>query len=103
MIAFDKEVAELAQLVYLLSLNRRLFNDDPLLNYRAIVTLLLFLLIGSAGCLWPVFHIANISLPKQALVAGMVTLVTLGISYRVFRVDEVRAFLWQRIRPSGAA
>jgi O-antigen/teichoic acid export membrane protein len=94
-------VAELAQLVYLLSLNRRLFNDDPLLNYRAIVTLLLFLLIGSAGCLWPVFHIANISPPKQALVAGMVTLVTLGISYRVFRVDEVRAFLWQRIRPSG--
>jgi O-antigen/teichoic acid export membrane protein len=96
-------VAELTQLLYLLSLNRRLFNDDPLLNYRAIVTLLFFLLIGSAGCLWPVFHIANISLPKQALIAGMVTLVTLGISYRVFRVDEVRAFLWQRIRPSGAA
>ncbi len=94
--------AELAQLIYLLDLNRRLFGQEAPLNYRALGALLLLLSIGTAACLWPVFHITELSLPVQAIAAIAVTLIVLAASYRIFRVDEVRAFIWQRIRSSSA-
>lgn len=93
-------VAETAQLVYLLQLNRRLFGREAALSYRSIGDLLMFLALGSLTCLWPVFHIAGMRLPIQALVASTVTLIAFGISYWMFGVDEVRSLLWQRIRPS---
>jgi heme/copper-type cytochrome/quinol oxidase subunit 4 len=95
--------AEAAQLLYLLHLNRRLFGREATLSFRAVGLLMLSLVVGSVACLWPVFHIASMPLTEQALVATAVTLVALLGSYWIFRVDEVRSFVWQRVRPSAAA
>jgi O-antigen/teichoic acid export membrane protein len=96
-------VAELAQLIYLLQLNRKLFGREAELSYRLVGILMLFLVTGAAACIWPVFHIAAMSLPKQALIAGAITLVALALSYWIFGVDEVRTLLWQRLRPARIA
>jgi ABC-type nickel/cobalt efflux system permease component RcnA len=64
---------------------------------------MLLLVVGSVACLWPVFHIARMHQTEQALVATAVTLIALLGSYWIFRVDEVRSFVWQRLRPSAAA
>jgi O-antigen/teichoic acid export membrane protein len=96
-------VTEYAQLLYLLHLNRRLFGHEIELSYRLVSIFMLFLLAGTAACIWPVFHIAAMSLPKQALIASTVTVVSLAVSYWIFGVDQVRTLLWQRIRLSRVA
>jgi O-antigen/teichoic acid export membrane protein len=96
-------LAESAQLLYLLHLNRRLFGREVELSYRLVGILMLFLLVEAAACIWPVFHIAAMSLPKQALIASTVTVVSLAVSYWIFGVDQVRTLLWQRIRLSRVA
>jgi O-antigen/teichoic acid export membrane protein len=93
-------VTEVAQLIYLLHLNRKLFGHEATLSYRLVGILMLFLVAGAVACIWPVFHIAAMSLLKQALIASAVTLVTLALSYWIFGVDEVRTLLWQRLRPA---
>jgi hypothetical protein len=95
--------AELGQLLYLLHLNRRLFGDEGALSYRLVSVLMLFLAVGTVACVWPVFHIAPMSLLKQALIASTVTVLLLAISYWLFGVDEVRTLLWQRLHPSRIA
>jgi O-antigen/teichoic acid export membrane protein len=94
--------AELGQLVYLLQLNRRLFGREMELSYRLVGILIAFLAVGTAAAVWPVFHLATMSLPRQAIIASAGTLLTLAISYWVFGVDEVRTLLWQRLRLSRA-
>jgi O-antigen/teichoic acid export membrane protein len=96
-------LTESAQLLYLLHLNRRLFGREVELSYRLVGVFMLFLLAGTAACIWPVFHIAAMSLPKQALIASTVTVVSLAISYWIFGLDQVRTLLWQRIRLSRVA
>ncbi len=96
-------VTEYAQLLYLLHLNRKLFGHETELSYRLVSVFMLFLLAGTAACIWPVFHIAAMSLPKQALIASTVTVVSLAVSYWIFGVDQVRTLLWQRIRLSRVA
>lgn len=95
--------AEAAQLLYLLHLNRRLFAGEAMLSFRAVGVLMLFLVGGGAACWWPLFHIASMRLTEQALMATTVTLIALLGSYWIFRVDEVRSLVWQRIRPSATA
>jgi O-antigen/teichoic acid export membrane protein len=92
--------AELAQLLYLLRLNRKLFGHEARLSYRLVGVLMLFLAAGALLCIWPVFHIAAMRLPRQALIASAVTIVSIAISYWIFGVDQVRTLLWQRIRLS---
>ena len=96
-------IAELGQLIYLLQLNRRLFGREAELSYRLVGLLMLFLAAGAVACIWPVFHIATMSVMKQALIASAVTLISLALSYWIFGVDQVRTLLWQRFRPAGAA
>jgi hypothetical protein len=96
-------LAEAAQLLYLLELNRRLFGREAGLSYRLVGVLMLLLGIEAAACIWPVFHIAAMSLPKQALIASGVTILSLVVSYWIFGGDEIRTLLWQRIRPSRVA
>jgi O-antigen/teichoic acid export membrane protein len=95
--------AELGQLIYLLQLNRRLFGSEVALSYRLVGVLMLFLAVGSAAAVWPVFHLAAMSLPRQVIIASACTLLTLAISYWIFGVDEVRTMLWQRLRPGRFA
>jgi O-antigen/teichoic acid export membrane protein len=93
-------IAEAAQLLYLLELNRQLFGAEARLSFRLVGVLMLLLVAEGLACIWPVFHIASMSLPKQALIASTVTLLSLAISYWIFGVDEIRTMLWQRIRSS---
>ncbi|HEY1963406.1 MAG TPA: hypothetical protein VGG59_00680, partial [Acidobacteriaceae bacterium] len=94
-------LAEAAQLLYLLELNRQLFGTEARLSFRLLVGVLMLLLVAEGlACIWPVFHIAFMSLPKQALIASTITLLSLAISYWIFGVDEIRTMLWQRIRSS---
>jgi O-antigen/teichoic acid export membrane protein len=95
--------AEAAQLLYLMQLNRRLFGEEAILSFRSVGLLMLFLVAGGAACLWPLFHIASMQLAEQALVATVITLIALLGSYWIFRVDEVRSLVWQRIRPNATA
>ena len=96
-------LAEAAQLLYLLELNRRLFGREAVLSFRLVGVLMVFLIVEAAACIWPVFHIAAMSLPRQALIASVVTLISFAFSYWIFGVDEIRTLLWQRIRPSRVA
>ena len=96
-------LAELGQLLYLLSLNRRLFGREVRLSYRLVAVLMAVLVGGTLACLWPVFHLAAMSLLPQAVIAGASTLLILAISYWIFGVDEVRMLLWQRLRSSRVA
>jgi hypothetical protein len=96
-------LAESAQLLYLLELNRRLFGREAILSYRLVGILMLFLVIEAVACIWPVFHIAAMSLTKQALIASAVTILSFAVSYWIFGVDEIRTLLWQRLRPSRVA
>ncbi len=93
-------IAEAAQLLYLLELNRQLFGAEARLSFRLVGVLMLLLVAEGLACIWPVFHIASMSLPKQALIASAVTILSLAISYWIFGVDEIRTMLWQRIRSS---
>jgi O-antigen/teichoic acid export membrane protein len=96
-------LAEAAQLLYLLELNRRLFGSEASLSYRLLGMLMLLLGIEGAACIWPLFHIAAMSLPKQALIASGVTILSLAVSYWIFGGDEIRTLLWQRVRLSRVA
>jgi O-antigen/teichoic acid export membrane protein len=96
-------LAEAAQLLYLLELNRRLFGREAVLSFRLVGVLMVFLVVEAVACIWPVFHIAAMSLPRQALIASVVTLISFAFSYWIFGVDEIRTLLWQRIRPSRVA
>jgi O-antigen/teichoic acid export membrane protein len=96
-------LAEAAQLLYLLELNRRLFGSEASLSYRLLGVLMLLLGIEGAACIWPLFHIAAMSLPKQALIASGVTILSLAVSYWIFGGDEIRTLLWQRVRRSRVA
>ena len=96
-------LAEAAQLLYLLELNRRLFGREATLSFRLVGVLMVFLVVEAVACIWPVFHIAAMSLPRQALIASVVTVISFAFSYWIFGVDEIRTLLWQRIRPSRVA
>jgi hypothetical protein len=94
---------EMAQLLYLLHLNRRLFGGEAQLSYRLIAVLMLFLAAGGLASIWPIFHIASMSLLKQVLLASATTCIAFAVSYWIFGVDEVRTMLWERFRPSRIA
>jgi hypothetical protein len=70
------------------------------LSYRLIGVLMLFLVVGGLASIWPVFHIASMSLLRQVLLASAFTCIAFVVSYWIFGVDEVRTLLWQRFRPS---
>jgi uncharacterized membrane protein len=74
-----------------------------MLSFRLVGVLMVFLVVEAVACIWPVFHIAAMSLPRQALIASVVTVISFAFSYWIFGVDEIRTLLWQRIRPSRVA
>lgn len=100
-------LSELAQLLYLLHLNAQLFRTeaDPSvvpavdlgIDRRPVFLLLVFLTIGGVAMTWPVFHLAQWREPVQLGLAVLSVIICLLISYQLFRVDEVRSLLWQRV------
>ena len=90
-------LSELAQLLYLLHLNRVLFRDEATLDMQPAYLLFLVLLVGSLALAWPLLHIAQLRLWWQFGVASLLTLIVAAISYWIFQVDEVREIFWRRI------
>ena len=90
-------VSEILQLFYLLSLNAKLFAGTASVDRKPVYQLFVFLAVASVAFLWPVYHIASFSYIAQAAIAIVATAITAAISYRIFRVDEVRALLWSKV------
>ena len=87
----------LMQLFYLLRLNAKLFAGTASVDRKPVYQLFAFLAIGSLVFLWPVYHIASFSYVVQGAIALVTTAITGAISYWIFRVDEVRSLLWQKV------
>ncbi|WP_026443107.1 lipopolysaccharide biosynthesis protein [Pseudacidobacterium ailaaui] len=85
---------ETVQLLYLLHLNARLFGRQAQLDRAPVYHLFGIMLAGCAVFFWPAYHIAQFTYPLQGLIAVAGFLVTFVVSYRFFKVDEVRALLW---------
>ena len=96
-------VSELGQLFYLLHLNGVLFRQSGLgesadrVDRRPVYRLLIMLALGTLAAVWPVFHLEEFGIPLQLGFAAITTVVMLAIAYWLFRVDEVRSLLWDRI------
>ena len=99
-------ISELLQLFYLLHLNARLFRqatqgialrEEERVDRRPVYILFGLLLLGTAAVAWPVYHLAEFGFPAQLGFALAATLGMLALSYWLFRIDEVRTLLWQRL------
>jgi hypothetical protein len=96
-------VSELGQLFYLLHLNAVLFRQSGLgeradrIDRRPVYLLLGMLALGTIAVAWPVFHLEEFRIPLQLGFAVTTTLAMLAIAYWLFRVDEVRSLLWERV------
>ena len=87
---------ETLQLFYMMHLNGKLFGNDFKIDRVPVYLLFMCLLGGAALVYWPMYHMADIPVVWQAVLALGVGVVTLALSYRLFRVEEVRAFLWKK-------
>jgi O-antigen/teichoic acid export membrane protein len=96
-------ISELLQLFYLLHLNANLFRQESAgeradsIDRRPVYLLLLMLTFGTAAVAWPVFHLEDFRTPVQLGFAALTTLIMLVVAYWLFRVDEVRSLLWERV------
>ena len=96
-------ISELLQLFYLLHLNAALFRQSGVatmaesVDRRPVYLLLAVLALGTAAVAWPVFHLENYPVSLQLGMAFVATLAMLAIAYWLFRVDEVRSLLWERV------
>lgn len=89
--------SEILQLFYLLHLNGVLFGKQARLDRTPVYQLFLLLTAGSLLILWPLYHVRNYPLVTQAALAVAISGISFAASYRLFRADEVRLFLWQKI------
>ena len=90
-------VLETAQLFYLLGLNDKLFGKEADLDRKPVYQLFAILAVCTGIFAWPVYHIASYSYLLQGVAAVTTTLVTGAFCYWIFKVDEVRGLLWQKI------
>ena len=99
-------LSELLQLFYLLHLNARLFQQqaqgaelraEERVDRRPVYILFGLLAVGAAAVAWPVYHLEDFHFSAQLGFAGGAALVMFALSYWLFRVDEVRSLLWQRL------
>jgi O-antigen/teichoic acid export membrane protein len=88
---------EILQLFYLLGLNARLFGETAVIDRTPVYRLFAILGLGSILVLWPMYHMAQLSIPEQCAIALAAALAALAVSYRVFHVDEIRSILWQKV------
>jgi O-antigen/teichoic acid export membrane protein len=96
-------ISELLQLFYLLHLNANLFRQKGVgeradsIDRRPVYLLLLMLTLGTLAVAWPVFHLREYRLVIQLGLAALTVFMMLAIAYKLFRVDEVRSLLWDRV------
>ena len=90
-------VSEIAQLFYLLHLNRRLFGNEAVVDQRPVYLLFVLLAFGTALSLWPIYHVESFGPVAQAAIGLAAFLIALGVSYWLFKVEEIRLLLWRRV------
>jgi hypothetical protein len=96
-------ISELLQLFYLLHLNTNLFRQESAgeganrIDRQPVYLLLGVLALGTIALAWPVFHLEDFRTPLQLGFAVITTVVMFAIAYWLFRVDEVRLLLWERV------
>jgi O-antigen/teichoic acid export membrane protein len=96
-------ISELLQLFYLLHLNANLFRQESAgerassIDRRPVYLLLVMLTFGTAAVAWPVFHLDDFRVAIQLGLAALTALIMLAVAYWLFRVDEVRSLLWERV------
>jgi O-antigen/teichoic acid export membrane protein len=90
-------VGETLQLFYLLKLNAKLFAGTAIVDRKPVYQLFAFLAVASLVFLWPIYHIASFPYLLQGAIAIVATVITASISYWIFRMDEVRSLLWQKV------
>jgi hypothetical protein len=84
-------------------LNANLFRQEGAdemadsLDRRPVYQLLLMLTLGTLAIAWPLFHLQEYRLVVQLGLAALTMLTMLAIAYKLFRVDEVRSLLWDRV------
>jgi predicted membrane-bound mannosyltransferase len=49
------------------------------------------------------YHMAQLSIAQQCVIALAAALAAFALSYRVFHVDEIRSLLWQRVTKRSPA
>jgi O-antigen/teichoic acid export membrane protein len=91
-------ISEIAQLVYLVHLNQRLFGQEANLDRKPLYLLFGFLVLGTLSTTWLVYHIRDFAAYLQIAIATSVSIAMLIGSYFVFRVDEIRSLLWDRLK-----
>ena len=96
-------LSELAQFLYLLRLNQKLFYGHASLDLKPVYVLFAALVVGSIALAWPLIHIVRLSLFGQAMTATILTLVVTAVSYWLFQIDEIRDILWKRFATSYPA
>ena len=64
---------------------------------RPVYLLLGMLALGTLAFAWPVSHLEEFRVSIQLGLAALTTLAMLALSYWLFRVDEARSLLWERI------
>jgi O-antigen/teichoic acid export membrane protein len=90
-------VAESVLLFYVLHLNQLLFRGEFEVDEKPAYQMYAVLLVGIALFYVPMMHIAQLSYLLQVAIAVAVTLITGAISYWIFRVDDLRTYLWGKL------
>jgi O-antigen/teichoic acid export membrane protein len=91
-------VAESVLLFYVLHLNRRLFHGEFEVDQKPAYQMYAVLIAGIALFYVPMMHIAHTSYAFQVATAVVITLVTGAISYWIFKVDDLRSYLWSKLK-----
>ena len=89
-------LCEFVQLLWLLHLNKKLFEGRARVEMKPAYILFVVLVAGSAALAWPLINMPHLTLPMQGVVATLLTLAVTAFSYWIFQVDEVRAIFWRR-------
>ncbi len=90
-------LAESVLLFYVLNLNKILFRGEFKVDARPAYQMYAVLIAGAALFYIPMHHIAQLSYAVQVSIAAAITLVTGAISYWIFRVDDLRSYLWSKL------
>jgi O-antigen/teichoic acid export membrane protein len=94
---------EVAQVVYLLGLNRQLFPAEMHISIAPVIRTLVVLTICFSLCVWPVYHNANWPLGTTVAVGGSAIACLAVLSYFFFGIRELQSKFTTKLRRRFAA
>lgn len=91
-------VAELVLTLYALHLNQGIFDAVASIDKKPVYKACAFMAVAIAASIYPMLHLTEVSYVMQGLIAIASTVITGAISYWIFQVDDVRDYLWGKLR-----